>query len=94
MADESLFFLHHSVPEYLLQMFHKFFDLVALFFFSLVLFTVGCSAQTEDQALVSLRQMTKDGKLPPENLVISIETRFDGTKTGTLARLLHARIRF
>lgn len=75
-------------------MFHKFFDLVALFFFSLVLFTVGCSAQTEDQALVSLRQMTKDGKLPPENLVISIETRFDGTKTGTLARLLHARIRF
>jgi soluble lytic murein transglycosylase len=75
-------------------MFHKFFDLFALIFFSLVLLTVGCSAQTEDQALVSLRQMTKDGKLPPENFVISIETRYDGTKTGTLARLLHARIRF
>lgn len=75
-------------------MFHKLFDLFALLVFSLVLFTVGCSAQTEDQALVSLRQMTKDGKLPPENFVISIETRYDGTRTGTLARLLHARIRF
>ena len=75
-------------------MFHKVFDLFALIVFSLVLFTVGCSAQTEKQALASLRQMTKDGKLPPENMVISIETRYDGTKTGTLARLLHARIRF
>ena len=75
-------------------MFHKLFDLFALIVFSLVLFTVGCSAQTEQQALDSLRQMTRDGKLPPENMVISIETRYDGTKTGTLARLLHARIRF
>jgi soluble lytic murein transglycosylase len=75
-------------------MFHRLFDLITLIFFSLALFTVGCSAQTEDQALASLRQMTKDGKLPPENVVIGIETRFDGKKTGALAKLLHARIRF
>ena len=75
-------------------MFHKFFDLFALLVFSLVLLTVGCSAQNEKQALASLRDMTKDGKLPPESMVISIETRYDGTKTGALARLLHARIRF
>ena len=75
-------------------MFHKLFDLFTLIVFSLVLFTVGCSAQTEKTALASLRQMTRDGKLPPESMVISIETRYDGTKTGTLARLLHARIRF
>jgi Soluble lytic murein transglycosylase and related regulatory proteins (some contain LysM/invasin domains) len=75
-------------------MFHKLFDLFTAFFFAFVLLTVGCSAQTEDQALASLRQMTKDGKLPPENLVTGIESRFDDKKTGALAKLLHARIRF
>ncbi|MBP6005012.1 MAG: transglycosylase SLT domain-containing protein [Pyrinomonadaceae bacterium] len=60
-----------------------------------VLFSVGCSAQqTEDQALQSLRQMTSNGKLPPEDLVASIESRFAGKRTGALAKLLHARIRF
>ena len=60
-----------------------------------VLFTVGCSAQqTEEQALQSLRQMTRDGKVPPENVVTDIESRFSGKKTGALAKLLHARIRF
>ncbi len=62
--------------------------------FSIALFTVGCSAQTEDQALQSLRQMTADGKLPPESVVAGIESRFAGKRTGTLAKLLHARIRF
>jgi len=56
--------------------------------------TVNCSAQTEDQALESLRQMTRDGKLPPEDYVANIESRFAGRKTGALAKLLHARIRF
>src|SRR5689334_540614 len=56
--------------------------------------TLNCSAQTEDQALESLRQMTRDGKLPPEEYVANIETRFAGRKTGALAKLLHARIRF
>src|SRR5689334_14462642 len=56
--------------------------------------TLNCSAQTEDQALQSLRQMTRDGKLPPEDYVANIESRFAGRKTGALAKLLHARIRF
>src|SRR5215210_469109 len=56
--------------------------------------TVGCSAQTEEQALAQLRQMTADGKLPPENVVADIESRFAGKRTGALAKLLHARIRF
>lgn len=64
-------------------------------FLSLVLFTVGCSAQmTEEQALANLREMTRDGKLPPEDTVAAIETRFAGKRTGALAKLLHARIRF
>ena len=62
---------------------------------SAVLLTVGCSAQqTEEQALQSLRQMTSTGKLPPEDFVAGIESRFAGKKTGALAKLLHARIRF
>lgn len=56
--------------------------------------TVNCSGQTEDQALQSLRQVTRDGKLPPEDYVAGIESRFAGRKTGALAKLLHARIRF
>ena len=60
-----------------------------------VLFSVGCSAQqTEEQALRSLREMTRDGKLPPEDLVAGIESRFAGKKIGALAKLLHARIRY
>ena len=34
--------------------------------------TVNCSGQTEDQALQSLRQVTRDGKLPPEDYVAGI----------------------
>ncbi len=63
-------------------------------FFTLTLFTVGCSAQSEEAALQSLRQMTKDGKLPSEEFVAGIERRFAGKKTGALAKLLRARIRF
>ena len=60
-----------------------------------ILFTLGCAAQqTEEQALQSLRQMTSTGKLPPEELVANIEARFAGKKTGALAKLLHAQIRF
>ena len=44
----------------------------------LALFTVGCSGQTEDQALQSLREMTRDGKLPPEDYVAGIESRWIG----------------
>ncbi len=56
---------------------------------------VGCTAQqTEEQALESLRQMTRDGKLPPEGLVANIESRFAGKRTGALAKLLRSRIKF
>lgn len=58
------------------------------------LLNVSCSAQTEEQALRSLREMTKDGKLPPESAVAAIESRFAGKRAGVLARLLHARIKF
>lgn len=66
--------------------------------FLLVPFTQSCSAvvsqMSEEQAAQLLRTFTKDGKLPPENLVQDIETRFSKTRTGALAKLLRARIRF
>lgn len=70
-------------------------NLAAVFAFLPILFIVSCSAQqTEDQALASLRQMTSSGKLPPETLVADIESRFANKKTGALAKLLRARIKF
>ncbi len=63
--------------------------------FLMTLFTANCQAQqTENQALRSLREMTRDGKLPPETAVQPIEARFSKTRTGALAKLLRARIRF
>jgi soluble lytic murein transglycosylase len=57
--------------------------------------TICCSAQqTEEQALKSLRDITSTGKLPAENIVADIAKRFDGKRTGALARLLQARIKF
>lgn len=64
--------------------------------FALALLVVSCSAQppNEAQALQSLREMTKSGKMPSEAFVQQIETRFANTRTGALAKLLRARIRF
>ncbi len=66
--------------------------------FLLVFFSLSCSAKTatasEEDALKTLRQMTKDGKLPPESVVLQIENRFPKTRTGALARLLRARIQY
>ena len=66
--------------------------------FLLVPLTTACSAlvtqMSEEQAAQILRSLTKDGKLPPENVVSEIENRFSKTKTGALAKLLRARIRF
>ncbi len=76
-------------------MFHRFASYFSLLIFVSVLFIVGCSAQqTEVQALESLRQLTKDGKLPPESVVANVESRFAGKRTGALAKLLRGRIRF
>ncbi len=70
-------------------------DLGVSFFLISVVFMVGCSAQqTEDQALRSLRDLTSNGKLPPEGVVADLENRFAGKKTGALAKLLRARIKF
>lgn len=75
-------------------MIHKSIRAFTAVVFAAVVFNVGCFGQTEQQALESLRQMTRDGKLPPEDAVTAIETRFAGKKTGALAKLLHARIKF
>jgi soluble lytic murein transglycosylase len=64
--------------------------------FTAVLFTVGCSAQpmAEADPLRSIRDMSRDGKLPPDSVAADIERRFAGTKTGALAKLLRGRIKF
>jgi soluble lytic murein transglycosylase len=49
--------------------------------------------QSEEQALQSLRQMMKDGRMPSEAYVLQIENRFANTKTGALAKLLRAQMR-
>lgn len=71
-------------------------SIFALSIFLLVPFGSSCSAyepaQTEDQALQALRQMTRDGKLPPEPAVLQIEIRYANTRTGALAKLLRAQI--
>jgi soluble lytic murein transglycosylase len=68
----------------------------ALFNLSLciVFLSTSCAAQAGDTSLDSLRQLTKDGKLPAESVVAGIESRYAGKKTGALAKLLRARIRF
>ena len=58
------------------------------------LLTISCSAQAGDTSLDNLRQLTKDGKMPAESVVAGIESRYAGKKTGALAKLLRARIRF
>lgn len=71
--------------------------LIAAAFFFMPLMS-SCSAvvtqMSEEQAAQVLRTLTKDGKLPPEQAVLDIENRFSKTKTGALAKLLRARIRF
>ena len=76
-------------------MIDRFVSLFAGIVFVSVLFSVGCSAQqTEEQALESLRQLTKDGKLPPESVVANLESRFAGKRIGALAKLLRGRIHY
>src|ERR1043166_5210439 len=47
----------------------------------------------EQQALQTLRSMTRNDVLPSEDAVAAIENQFPGTKTAALARLLRARIK-
>ena len=77
-------------------------SILTVLFFSaaliLVPFTTSCSAAvtelSEDDALKVLRDLTKNGKLPAESVVADIERRYGNTKTGALAKLLRARIKF
>ena len=62
--------------------------------FTLAAFTLGCSAQTEDQALATIRQSVRDGRTLSEAYVAGIESRFSGRRTGLLAKLLRAKIKF
>lgn len=76
----------------------NFHSLLFFSFFALAFFTVSCSAvvkpMSDDDALKTLRDLTRDGKLPPEGVVANIENRFARTKAGALAKLLRARIKF
>jgi len=47
----------------------------------------------EQQALESIRTMTRNDVLPAENVVAGIENQFPNTKTAALARILRARIK-
>jgi soluble lytic murein transglycosylase len=72
---------------------NKFFPTISLLFCYAAL-VIGCSAQTEEQALASIRALTAAGRLPSEAAVLDIENRFANKRTGALARLLRARIKF
>ena len=76
-------------------MLNRFTEFSCCIVFLSIAFTVSCTAQqSEEQALKNLRDMTSNGKLPPENVVADLESRFAGKRTGALAKLLHARIKF
>jgi soluble lytic murein transglycosylase len=76
-------------------MFRPILRVVFAFTFTLVLFFIGCSAQqTEEQALANLRQTARDGRVPAEDYIAGIESRFAGKRTGLLAKLLRAKVKF
>lgn len=80
----------------------NFYSVLSFSIFAFALLTVplttSCSAlvtpMSDDDALKTLRELTKDGKLPSEGIVADVENRFAKSKAGALAKLLRARIRF
>lgn len=67
----------------------------ALSVVSIAVLTVACTAQPpEEVALSSMREMMARGTLPAESVVADLEGRFTGTRTGALARLLRAYIKY
>jgi soluble lytic murein transglycosylase len=48
----------------------------------------------DQRALDNLRNMTRNGVLPSEEVVLAIENQFPHSKTAALARMLRARIKF
>ncbi|HSI88083.1 MAG TPA: tetratricopeptide repeat protein, partial [Pyrinomonadaceae bacterium] len=76
-------------------MFIKWMGLSLAGVFLAAILTVSCTAQPlAADPLVSLRDLTSGGKMPAESVVENIERRYAGTRTGALARLLRARVRF
>lgn len=74
---------------------HKLLTYFSGILFIFIFAAFGCSAQqTEEQALASIREMTRDGSLPPESVVARIESRFAGKPAGALAALMRARIKY
>ncbi len=71
---------------------------ISVFFTFVLLLTTSCSAfvseLSQTDALKVLRDLTRNGKLPPESVVLNLETRYANTETGALAKLLRARIHF
>jgi len=73
---------------------YKSFSTLTLVIFYAI-FAISCSAQTtEEQALRSIRALTATGKLPAESVVSDIENKFADKRTGALARLLRAHIKY
>lgn len=73
---------------------HSFFSLILVALVFLVIpFNASCQRMTEEQAQQAIRQLTKDGKLPPESVIADFDARFANTRTGALAKLLRGRIR-
>ncbi len=64
---------------------------------SLPFLSASCSTQRapadEPAALERLRASARGGVLPAESVVAEMERAYAGTRTGALARLLHARVR-
>lgn len=64
---------------------------------ALTFLSPSCSAQratADDSGVVEqLRTMSRGGVMPAESVVAEIERTRAGTRAGTLARLLHARVR-
>lgn len=65
---------------------------------ALVPLSTSCNAfgggMSDEDALKSIRDLSGNGKLPPENMVLDIENRFSRSKVGALAKLMRGRIRF
>lgn len=68
--------------------------LIPAAFFVIAVFAIGCSAQTEEQALATLRTAANSGRMPSEEVVTGVERRFAGKRAGALAKLLRAQIKF
>lgn len=59
----------------------------------LSVFLLRSQTSSEQNALQSLRQMTRGGVLPADDVLVRFESQFPGTKLAGLARIVRARIK-